>query len=153
GTTKFYVVNDGGPDRAHRYSASGTSLGSSALDDGDTAPHGAASNAAGTFVWVVDASRNVYVYDAGGSLVGHWLLIGQNPSLWPNQPEGIATNGTDLWVVDTSTDRVYKYAGRASLRFPGTNPSANSSFKLDRANTNPKGIVTDGSSFWVVDDG
>jgi hypothetical protein len=153
GTTKFYVVNDGGPDRTHRYSVSGTPLGSSTLDGGDTAPRGAASNAAGTFVWVVDANRQVYVYQAGGALVGKWILEGQNPSLWPTQPEGITTNGTDVWVVDKATLRVYKYTGAASLRFPSNNPSANSSFKLDRADTNPTGIVTDGSSFWVVDDG
>src|SRR5205085_926484 len=53
-STKFYVVNDGGPDQTYRYGAPGNALGSSALNSGDMAPRGAASTAAGTTVWVVD---------------------------------------------------------------------------------------------------
>src|SRR5262249_43507052 len=49
------------------------------------------------------------------------------------------------------TDKVYKYAGAAS-RLSGSQNAA-SSFSLNSADTNGKGIVTDGASFWVVDDG
>jgi hypothetical protein len=28
--------------------------------------------------------------------------------------EGIATNGSDIWIVDAQSDKVYKYAGAAS---------------------------------------
>jgi hypothetical protein len=54
--------------------------------------------------------------------------------------------------VDSSADKVYKYAGAAS-RLSGSQ-SAASSFSLaggHNGNTNPQDIVTDGTSFWVVD--
>jgi hypothetical protein len=65
---------------------------------------------------------------------------------------GIATNGTDIWLVDSYADKVYKYTGAAS-RLSGSQNAA-SSFSLvsgKKGNTNPQDIVTDGSSFWVVD--
>jgi hypothetical protein len=65
---------------------------------------------------------------------------------------GIATNGADIWLVDASTAKVYKYAGAAS-RLSGSQNAA-SSFTLvsgKKGNTNPQDIVTDGASFWVVD--
>ena len=80
--TKFFVVNDGSPDRTYRYGAPGNALGNSALNSGNTAPRGAASTAAGTTVWVVDANKNVYVYNAAGALLGSWTaggLSGQRP--------------------------------------------------------------------------
>lgn len=65
-------------------------------------------------------------------------------------PEGIATNGTDVWIVDSKSDKVYKYAG-AATRLSGSQ-TAVSSFKLNSSNTSPKDIVTDGISLWVVND-
>jgi hypothetical protein len=64
--------------------------------------------------------------------------------------EGIATNGTDVWIVDARSDRVYRYAGAAS-RIAGSQNAA-SSFKLNSGNTSPKDIVTDGAHLWVVND-
>jgi hypothetical protein len=66
------------------------------------------------------------------------------------QVEGIATNGTDIWLVDAKQDSVYKYAGAAS-RLSGSQNAAGS-FGLNTSNKDPKGIVTDGSSLWVVND-
>ncbi|MFO0808809.1 MAG: hypothetical protein U0746_09320 [Gemmataceae bacterium] len=149
--TKFFVVNDGSPDQTYRYAATGTALGSSALASGDTAPRGAASTAAGNTVWVVDANRTVYVYNTGGVLLGSWTPGGLNPNA---QLEGIATNGTDIWLLDNFSDKVYRYSGAASLLSGSQN--AASSFSLvggKSGNINPKGIVTDGTSFWVVNDG
>jgi hypothetical protein len=57
-----------------------------------------------------------------------------------------------LWLVDSYTDKVYKYAGAAS-RLSGSQ-SAASSFNLAQGrngNSNPQDIVTNGTSFWVVD--
>jgi hypothetical protein len=54
--------------------------------------------------------------------------------------------------VDGSTDKVYKYSGAAS-RLSGSQNAA-SSFSLaggKKGDTNPQDIVTDGTSFWVVD--
>ncbi len=66
------------------------------------------------------------------------------------QLEGIATNGTDVWLVDNKTDKVYRYANAASLT--NGSPVATSSFSLNSGNTSPKDIVTDGNYLWVVND-
>src|SRR5262249_14187531 len=124
-------------------------LGNNALGTGDTAPRGVATTAAGTTEWVVDANKTVYVYSTGGALLGSWSAGGLSSSA---QLTGITTNGTDIWLVDSSSAKVYKYAGAASLL--SGSQSAASSFALvggHNGNTNPQDIVTDGTSFWVVD--
>jgi hypothetical protein len=145
-STKFYVVDDASTDRTYRYGVTGNVFASSTLTGGDTAPRGAASNAAGTSVWVVDASKNVYKYDTSGNLVGSWPASGLTGA---TQLTGIATNGTDIWLVDAKMHKVYKYTGAAG-RASGSQ-SAASSFSLSRSDSNPQDIVTDGTSFWVVD--
>jgi sugar lactone lactonase YvrE len=107
-----------------------------------------ATTAAGTTVWVVDMNKTIYVYNNGGVILGSWTAGGLNPQA---QIEGIATNGTDVWLVDAKQDKVYKYAG-AAIRLTG-NQNASSSFNLNSADSNPKDIVTDGAGLWVVDDG
>ena len=96
--TKFYVVNDGGNDQTYQYASSGAALGNNALTSGDTAPRGVATTAAGTTEWVVDANKNVYVYSTGGTLLGSWSAGGLSSSATLT---GIATNGTDIWLVDS----------------------------------------------------
>jgi hypothetical protein len=108
-----------------------------------------AANAAGTMEWVVDVNKNVYVYSPSGTLQGSWSAGGLSSSA---QLTGIATNGTDIWLVDSSADKVYKYTGAAS-RTSGSQNAA-SSFNLvagHNGDSNPQDIVTDGTSFWVVD--
>jgi subtilisin-like proprotein convertase family protein len=145
--TKFYVVNDASENRTYEYQASGAANESYALASGNSAPRGAASTAAGDRVWIVDASRKVYHYDINGNLLGSWTAgtIASNAT-----PEGIATNETDVWIVDSKSDKVYRYAGAAS-RLSGSQNAAGS-FNLNSANTNPKDIVTNGASLWVVND-
>jgi sugar lactone lactonase YvrE len=144
--TKFFVA-DGGTPKTYQYGSGGTSEEITRQASGDTAPRGVATTAAGTTVWVVDANKNVYVYTNHGVLLGSWAAGGElRPS---TQLSGIATNGTDLWLVDSFTDKVYKYAGAAS-RLSGSQ-NATSSFKLSNGDGNPQDIVTDGTSFWVVD--
>jgi DNA-binding beta-propeller fold protein YncE len=152
---KFYVVNDatptiGGTNTAYKYQPSGTAQAPFGLSLNDLAPMGVAANAAGTKEWVVDANANVYVYSPGGTLLGSWSAGGLPSGA---QLTGIATNGTDIWLLDpASTAKVFKYTGAAS-RLSGSQ-SAASSFSLaggHNGNTNPQDIVTDGTSFWVVD--
>jgi DNA-binding beta-propeller fold protein YncE len=152
---KFYVVNDatsslGGTNTAYKYQPSGTQQAPFGLSLNDLDPRGVAANAAGTTEWVVDANKNVYVYSTGGTLLGSWAAGGLSSSA---QLTGIATNGTDIWLVDSSADKVYKYAGAASLR--SGSQTAASSFSLSvhghSGNGNPQDLVTDGTSFWVVD--
>jgi len=151
---KFYVVNDstsslGGTNTDYKYLVSGAQQAPYSLTLNDLDPRGVASNAAGTTQWVVDANKNVYVYSPSGSLLGSWSAGALSSSATLT---GIATNGTDIWLVDSYTDKVYKYAGAASLR--SGSQSASSSFNLvhgKNGSTDPQDIVTDGTSFWVVD--
>jgi hypothetical protein len=151
---KFYVVNDstptlGGTNTAYKYQSSGTQQAPYGLNLNDLSPRGVAANAAGTTEWVVDANKNVYVYSTGGTLLGSWLPSGLSSSA---NITGIATNGTDIWLVDSYTDKVYKFTGAAS-RLSGSQNAA-SSFSLAggrNGDPNPQDLVTDGTSFWVVD--
>jgi hypothetical protein len=146
-TTKFYVVDDASQNRTFEYTTPGGLVESYNVASGNSAPRGAASNVAGDKVWVVDANRNVYVYNVSGGLVGSWTArtLAGNATV-----EGIATNGTDVWIVDARGDRVYRYAGAAS-RTSGSQFAA-SSIRLDSGNFSPKDIVTDGQHLWVVND-
>jgi len=145
--TKFYVVNDGSPDRTYEYGTAGNAGENYSLNTGNTAPRGAASNVGGNKVWVVDANKKVYVYNTSGGLLGSWTAGGLHVQA---QLEGIATNGTDIWLVDNKQDKVFKYTGAASLLSGSQN--AASSFNLNSGNGDPKDIVTDGASLWVVND-
>jgi hypothetical protein len=144
---KFYVVDDASANRSYQYAADGTPRGSSILSTSNAAPRGVASTVAGNKTWVIDANRSVYVYGNTGNLLGTWTAgtLANNAT-----PEGIATNGTDVWIVDSKSDKVYRYAGAAS-RISGTQTAA-SSFSLNSGNSDPTDIVTDGASLWVVDD-
>lgn len=143
--TKFYVANDGSPDRTFEYTASGSSVENYTVATGNTAPRGAASNLAGDKVWVVDANRNVYVYNANGGSLGQWSLGDFNNSA---QLEGISVSGNDVWIVDAKSDKVYRYTGAAS-RLSGSQ-SAASSFSLNSANKDASDLVTDGASIWIL---
>ncbi len=148
--TKFYVVNDGSPDRTYEYNAAGDAVENYTINSGNTSPRGAASNAAGDTVWVADKNRKVYVYDTSGGPRGSWSAgtLANNAIV-----EGIVTNGTDVWIVDSRSDKVYRYSGAASLLDGSKNADNNTfAFALNSANTNPKGIVTDGNYLWVVND-
>lgn len=62
--------------------------------------------------------------------------------------QGIATNDTDIWIVDSRQDRVYLYTGAAS-RLSGSQ-SAASNFALNSGNKDATDLVTDGTSIWVL---
>jgi sugar lactone lactonase YvrE len=146
-STRFYVVNDATADGTYEYGVLGNAVENYTLGSGNTAPRGAASTAAGTAVWVVDANKKVYVYNPSGGLLGSWTAGSLHAQA---QVEGIATNGTDVWIVDAKQDRVYRYTNAAS-RTSGSQNAA-SSFSLNSGNKNPKDIVTDGTYLWVVND-
>jgi hypothetical protein len=145
--TKFYVVNDATQNRTYEYGPTGSAIENYALNSDNIAPRGAASTVAGDKTWVVDSNRKVYIYNTGGALLGSWTAgsLAANATV-----EGIATNGTDVWIVDAKSDKVYRYAGAAS-RLSGSQ-NATSSFALNSSNTSPKDIVTDGAHLWVVND-
>ena len=145
--TKFYVVNDAAMNQTFEYESNGNSVENYGLNSGNSAPRGAVSTVAGDRVWVVDANRRVYVYDTSGSLLGSWMAgtLASNATV-----EGIANNGTDIWIVDARSDKVFKYANAAG-RLIGSQNAA-SSFNLNSGNTSPKDIVTDDTNLYVVND-
>jgi hypothetical protein len=72
-----------------------------------------------------------------GSLLGSWTIDSANAT-----PTGITidpANVSDIWIVDSGTDRVYQYTGAAS-RTSGSQ-SAATSFALAAGNTSPQGIA------------
>ncbi len=143
--TKFYVVNGGpGTQKIFEYGASGALLEDSWPID-SLVPSGAAANSAGTMLWVVDwgggGGAIVMVYDVDGNLTGSWTAKKSDSAT------GIATDGTDIWVVNSNDDVVRRYSGAAS-RLSGNQFPA-SSFDLESGS--PEGITTDGNSLWVVD--
>ena len=102
--TKFYVVNDSTSDRTYEYSPNGSLNESYPLDAGNITPRGVASSAADTTVWTVDSNGNVYVYNTSGVRLGSW---GAGGLVNGAQVEGIATNGTDIRLVDAKSDKDY----------------------------------------------
>jgi len=140
--TKFLVIDDSSADLVFRYTSGGGNIYSTAVA---VAPRDVTSNAAGTRSWVLSAGGLITVYNEAGAAIGSWQATGLS------NPQGIATNGTDLWVVDATTKRVYRFAGGAA-RLSGS-AAAMSNFTLNNKNTNATGVTTDGTSLWVVDDG
>jgi hypothetical protein len=151
--TKFFVVDDrpsldafGRPvqDTIFKYESSGFSIVANDFHVGPQNVRGVASNTGGTRQWTIDSNGTVSVTDHRNLPLGSWIARGLI------QPEGIASNGTDIWIVDARSDKVFKYAGAAS-RLSGSQ-NATSSFNLNSSNRDPKDIVTDGASLWVVND-
>jgi hypothetical protein len=142
--TKFYVVNDAATDKTYEYAVSGAAGESYNLGSGNTAPRGAAASADGKTIWVVDSNKTVYVYDPTGALLGSWAAGGLT------QPEGITVWGGDVWVVDAGADKLFKYTG-AATKLSGSQNADSTSYKLNTSNKEPRGVVTDGTSWWVVD--
>ena len=149
--TKFFVVNDGAPDRTYEYDAAGTAIENYTIATANSAPRGVVSATDGKTIWVVDKNRNVYVYDDAGVLQGSWTAgtLGSGATV-----EGIATDGTHIWIVDSKSDKVFYYAD-AALRRSGTQAAA--SFALGSGNTNPKDLVygkdaSNNGYLWVVND-
>ena len=142
--TKFFVV-DATADDTFEYGPTGQALANYNLNAANLNPRGVATTAAGNKVWVIDGNKKVYVYDVDGMLLSSWTANGLTT------PEDITTNGTDIWIVDDGSNKVFRYANAANAA-NGAALNATSSFNLNSANANAKGIVTNGTSLWVVND-
>jgi hypothetical protein len=144
-STKFYVADDGTTDKTFEYAANGTAIENYNVASANSAPRGAASTAAGDKVWVVDANKNVYVYNTSGGVLGSW-----SAGSLPNNAnvQGITVSGSDVWIVDAQGDKVYRYSG-AATRLSGSQNAA-SSFNLNNSNKDATDLVTDGTSIWVL---
>jgi endonuclease/exonuclease/phosphatase family metal-dependent hydrolase len=150
--TRFFVVNDGTPDRTFEYAADGKAIRDYGIDPGNTQPRGIVASSNGATLWVIDRNRNVYVYSNSGARLGLWTA-GTLPST--ATVEGIATDGKHIWIVDSKTDRIYFYSG-AATRLSGSQ-AADTSYLLASGNTNPKDLVygkdaNENGMLWVVND-
>jgi VCBS repeat-containing protein/predicted outer membrane repeat protein len=141
---KFLVVDADSTD-LFEYDDQGALVGRRSLETDGAAPRGATVIADGSTRWVIDSNHDVSVYDAEGNLLGNWKADGLR------RPEGIASDGQHVWIVDRATDRVYRFTDGAGLR-EGTH-AASSDFPLVRGNRNPRGITSDGTRVWIVNDG
>ena len=150
---KFFVVNanPNGLTDIFRYDSQMSFTVSSQNDVSNLAPRGIATTAAGKRLWVIDNNQTVFVYTADGLLEGFWKAAGLP---WNALPEGIATDGTNIWIVDSRSDRVYFYAAAASRLSGFQSPRTN--FALALGNTNPRDIVygfqDNAGHLWVVND-
>lgn len=92
----------------------------------------------GSFLWVVNdgSPDRVFRYNLSGALQNSWTLNTAN-----KVPTGITLDPSggsqDMWVVDSGTDRVYRYANARTL----TAPTLTSFFQLAAGNANPQGIA------------
>ena len=138
--TKFFVV-DAGTDVTYRYGPVGGVLGSAPLA-GQHDPRGTTSTAAGDIYWTIDGtSHQVAVFLADGQRLGAWQALDLT------RPEGLATDGRDLWVVEAG--RMARYQ-KAAIRTDGEQ-AASEAFELDEDNVDPTGLATDGTTLWVTD--
>jgi len=139
--TRFYVV-DYSSRSTFEYDTQGAIVDSYALPQANKKPLGVAANVDGSLVWTIDKQKRVFIYNDAGTELGMWVPQGLT------KPDGIATDGSDVWIVDRGSDRVFKFAEGATRR-NGT-AAATSSFALAKGNKNPKGITTDGVNIWTV---
>ena len=141
--SKFFVV-DSTADKLYGYDKFGAGIGSLGLAVGDTESRGITGDATGTTLWVLDKNKSVYVSNSSGVAQGTWTASDLSTS-----PEGIAKDGTGLWMVDSANKTVYWYKGAAS-NLAGVDTAE---FKLAlNSAVVPKGLTTDGKTLWVVSD-
>ena len=122
---------------ASRLSGTQTAASSFSLNSGNKNPTDIVTD--GTSIWVVDNSTTdkVFKYTLSGSLVGSWTITSGGGS-----PTGITIDPasvSNIWIVDSATDRVYQYNG-AATRTSGSQ-AASLTFALASGNANPQGIA------------
>jgi hypothetical protein len=140
--TRFFVV-DRGRRATYLYDAQFASMGVWPLARRNAGPRGVAANPAGDTLWIVNHSKDVFAYDADGTLRGSWRAVDVR------QPQDIATDGRHLWIVDDAQDRVFFYADAAERR--SGKWTATRSFPLHPDNGKPSGLATDGNRLWITD--
>ena len=69
-----------------------------------------------------------------------------------NNPYGVWSDGTTMWVTDSIDDKLYAYKTNPGQADHGAQETAKE-FDLDADNGSPRGIWSDGVTIWVVDSG
>ncbi|MFM7056515.1 MAG: S8 family serine peptidase [Planctomycetota bacterium] len=149
--TKFFAVDDGPVDRMFEYDRGGELIEDYPIGIENTASRGVAVTAAADRLWVVDASRRVSVLDTSGNLLGSWTAS------FPysvSDVQGIATDGTHIWILDRLSDRVYYYLNGAS-RLSGSQ-TATTSWLVNFRNADATDMVFGSQGgqqyLWIVND-
>ena len=81
----------------------------------------------------------VFKYTTAGALVSSWTIT----TAGATSPTGITidpANVSNIWIVDSGTDRVYQYNAAATFA-NGSSHAADVAFALAVGNTNPQGIA------------
>ena len=65
---------------------------------------------------------------------------------------GIWSDGITIWVADDADNKIYAYALSGGTRQDGTGSTTNLEFDLHAANSNARGLWSDGATMWVVND-
>ena len=110
----------------------------------------------GTTLWVADSTDDkIYAYalsggkrqdGTDGTTNLEFPLDSDNAN-----PYGIWSDGTTMWVLDSSDAKAYAYALSGGTRQDGTGDTEDLDFDLYSANGNPTGIWSVGTTLWVVD--
>ena len=163
GTTMW--VADNGDDKVYAYALAGGTRQDGTngtmdrefdLHSDNIGPYGIWSDE--TTMWVADLGDDkVYAY----ALAGGTRQDGTNGTTNRefdfhsdnSLPYGIWSDGTTMWVVDGSDDKVYAYALAGGTRQDGTNGTTNREFDFHSDNTNSKGAWSNGTTMWVADPG
>ncbi len=140
--TKFFTVDDD-KNKTFKYGSVGNFIQDFGVSPQN--PRGITSNVTGSNVWIADYYGRIYNYTSGGTHVANW-----NSKI--SGLQGVTTNGTHIWTVSETTDRVYYYVNGTKIA-NGASVNPSSSFALNAYNKNPKGLTTDGKFIWVVNDG
>ena len=143
--TDVWIV-DAKSDKVYKYTGAATRLSGSqnaassfSLNSANTSPKDIVTN--GVNLWVVNDSTTdkVFKYTAAGSLVSSWTIT----TAGATSPTGITidpANVSNIWIVDSGTDRVYQYNAAATFA-NGSSHAADVAFALAAGNTNPQGIA------------
>lgn len=138
---------------ASRLSGSQNAASSFALNSGNKDASDLVTD--GTSVWVLNntsSTDKVYKYTVSGSLHGSWTINagGGSPTGLTIDPSGVSSS---IWIVDSSSDRVYEFANARGRTSGSQSPAGN--FVLASGNANPQGIADppvgsgEGSGFGV----
>lgn len=142
-TPQFVIVDDS-RNALFTYTSTGGVVKQWPLSSNDRSPQGVTSSADGKRLWVADTNGIVFVYDGQQKLIGRWQANGIE------HVAGVTTDGTDIWLVDSKTDAIYRFAGACTRLSGKANPT--STIRLNSSNKNPTDLVTDGQHLWVLND-
>jgi hypothetical protein len=108
-----------------------------ALTTGNTNPMGIVTD--GASLWVVNSATTdrVYKYTTAGVSLGNWAIDPAN-----GNPTGLTIDPTDvnhIWIVDSTTDSVYRYDNAAGVTSGSL--AASAVWALASGNTSPQDIA------------